>query len=94
MDLHEIINSRNCSIVDVRTRAEFQSGHAIGSINIPLQEITTRMEEFNQLPQPIVLCCASGGRSGQAESYLISLGLDCINAGSWLNVNRIVNSKD
>jgi phage shock protein E len=33
------------------------------------------------------LCCASGGRSGQAEYYLSQQGVECLNGGSWLNVN-------
>jgi rhodanese-related sulfurtransferase len=41
------------------------------------------------LEQPLVLCCASGGRSGQATYFLSQLGIDCVNAGSWLDVNYI-----
>jgi len=52
-----------------------------------LQEIQNRKEEIMALAQPIVLCCASGMRSGQATAYLKSLGVDCENGGSWLDVN-------
>lgn len=75
------------TIVDVRTPGEFMGGHVAGSINIPLQEIQQRIEEIKALPQPIILCCASGNRSGQATSYLKSLGIDCSNGGSWIDVN-------
>ena len=75
------------TIVDVRTPGEFMGGHVEGSINIPLQEIQQRIEEIKALPQPIILCCASGNRSGQATSYLRSLGIDCANGGSWLDLN-------
>ena len=75
------------TIVDVRTPSEFMGGHAAGSINIPLQEIQTRIEEIANMVQPIVLCCASGNRSGQATVYLKSLGIDCENGGSWMDVN-------
>lgn len=75
------------TIVDVRTPAEFMGGHVVGSINIPLQEIQQRLEELKQLPKPIVLCCASGNRSGQATSFLRSQGVDCSNGGSWLDLN-------
>ena len=75
------------TIVDVRTPGEFMGGHVEGSINIPLQEIQQRIEEIKALPQPIILCCASGNRSGQATSYLKSLGIDCSNGGSWIDVN-------
>lgn len=74
-------------IVDVRTPGEFMGGHVAGSINIPLNEIPKRLEEIKKLRQPLVLCCASGGRSGQATSYLRGLGVACENGGSWLDVN-------
>ncbi len=76
------------TIVDVRTPGEYMGGHVAGSINIPLQEIPDRMEEIKVLPQPIVLCCASGNRSGQATYFLKQHGLNCINGGSWLEVNN------
>lgn len=77
----------NATIVDVRTHGEFMGGHVAGSINIPLQEIPNRVEEFKSMPQPIILCCASGNRSGQATSFLKSHGVECSNGGSWLDVN-------
>jgi rhodanese-related sulfurtransferase len=77
----------NQTIVDVRTPGEFMGGHVAGSINIPLQEIPNRLSELKELQQPIVLCCASGGRSGQATTFLRNQGINCENGGSWLDVN-------
>ncbi len=76
------------TILDVRTSSEFRGGHVAGSINIPLQEIQQRVTEIKSLPQPIILCCASGGRSGQATAYLKSLGIECKNGGGWMDVNH------
>jgi phage shock protein E len=76
--------SNQKTIVDVRTPAEFMGGHVEGSINIPLQELVERVDEVNALQQPIILCCASGNRSGQATQYLQSIGIDCSNGGSWV----------
>lgn len=78
------------TIIDVRTPMEFMGGHVVDSINIPLNELPNRLEEVKQLKQPFILCCASGGRSGQAANYLKSLGMDCTNGGSWLDVNSKV----
>ena len=89
MNIQEIILEKQGTIVDVRTREEFMGGHAENSINIPLHEIDNRIEELKNMPKPLVLCCASGGRSGQATQYLTSQKLECINAGSWLDVNYI-----
>ena len=79
--------SNKQTIIDVRTPGEFMGGHVAGSINIPLQEIQQRIDEIKTLPQPIILCCASGNRSGQATSFLKNIGIDCSNGGSWLDVN-------
>lgn len=81
------------TIVDVRTVEEYRGGHVAGSINIPLQEVVSRVEEIKELPQPIIFCCASGNRSGQATHYFRSMGIDCENGGSWLDVNYQLNNK-
>jgi len=83
------MNAKNKTIVDVRTPAEFMRGNIAGSINIPLQEIQQRLDEFRQLPQPIILCCASGMRSAQATAFLRNSGIDCENGGSWVDVNSV-----
>ncbi len=77
------------TIIDVRTPGEFMGGNVVGSINIPLGEITSRLEDIKKMDQPIALCCASGGRSGQATMFLKQHGVDCFNGGSWLDVNGL-----
>lgn len=75
------------TIVDVRTPGEFAGGSVADAINIPLNEVPERIAEFQNMKQPLILCCASGNRSGQACSYLNSQGISCHNGGSWLDVN-------
>ena len=79
--------SNGAAIIDVRTPSEYQGGHVAGSKNIPLQSIESRLREIKAINKPIILCCASGMRSGQATSFLKKQGLDCINGGSWTKVN-------
>lgn len=76
-------------VIDVRSPMEFMGGHVAGSINIPLQEIPAKLEEIKSMKGKILLCCASGNRSGQAAAFLKSHGVSCENAGSWLDVNAI-----
>ena len=85
-NIEELIKTGKATIVDVRTRAEFMGGHVEGSINIPLQELPTRLAEFKKM-EHVVLCCASGNRSGQATAYLKQNGIECENGGSWMDVN-------
>ena len=67
--------NKNATIVDVRTRAEYQGGHVANSINIPLQELPDRLKELRKLPQPLVLCCASGARSAMLIVQVMKLAV-------------------
>lgn len=82
--------AKGAVIIDVRSPAEFQGGHVAGSVNIPLQIIDGKIEEIKAMNKPVVLCCASGNRSGQATYILQAQGVECENGGSWLQVNALV----
>jgi phage shock protein E len=87
MNIEQLVRSKQCTVVDVRTRGEFMGGHVAGAVNIPLQDLQSKLVEIRQLKQPLVLCCASGNRSGQAQRYLAAEGINCVNGGSWFDVN-------
>ncbi|WP_244147693.1 rhodanese-like domain-containing protein [Leptospira yanagawae] len=74
-------------VVDVRTVAEFNAGHYPTAKNIPVDEVSKRVDEFGDKNQTIILYCASGGRSGSAKSFLESIGYkQVINAGGLSNM--------
>lgn len=79
---------RGALVVDVRTSGEFNSGHVKGSHNIPLDRIQREAPRLIKTKRPVVFCCASGMRSGQAARWLKQQGLECINGGSWRKVQR------
>lgn len=81
------MNNLPKTIVDVRTPGEFMGGHVEGSINIPLNQIKYSIDALKSMPQPIILCCASGARSAYAKTLLSSHGINCQDGGSWLSVN-------
>lgn len=81
--------AKNHEIIDVRTPSEFAGGHMEGAINIPLQSIHRHLDDIAKLPQPVILCCKSGTRSGMAKSILKKQGIDCINGGSWQSVAKL-----
>lgn len=75
-------------IVDVRTKVEFAFAHKDGSINIPLDSLKDRMKELDNT-KPIILCCASGGRSAMAKHTLIANGFKNVhNAGTWKTLTK------
>ena len=83
MNIQELINDTATAIVDVRTEIEFAEGNVSGSINIPLHNIIEKVGDLKAM-QPLVLCCLSGVRSGQATAFLQAQGCDDVhNGGGW-----------
>lgn len=68
-------------LIDVRTPTEFKSGHAKGSQNIPLQNLSSKINKLKN--KEVVLVCRSGGRAAQAKGLLKQNGIKAYNAGSW-----------
>ena len=55
--------------IDVRSVAEFAAGHIPGAINIPMEEMASRLSDLH--PEiPIVLICKGGTRAGMVASFL------------------------
>ena len=83
----ENVNLKEATIIDVREPDEFSMGCVEGSINIPLGQVPNKVEEFKAMKRPLVLCCRSGNRSGQAVQFLAANGLEEIyNGGGWDDV--------
>ena len=77
------LRQRGAALVDVRSAAEFAHGNAPGSINIPLPELAGRLAEIPKTA-PVVVCCASGTRSGMARLLLKKNGYaEVHNIGTW-----------
>lgn len=80
-------------VIDVRTVGEFRSGNVSGSLNIPLDQIGSKMKKIKQMRKPIVLCCASGMRSATATGMLKNAGIESVyNGRTWSKVDRLLNS--
>jgi phage shock protein E len=75
--------SDGAQLIDVRTKAEFDSGNIPGSKNIPLQILGTQLNKLDK-SKPIITCCASGMRSATAKGILKSNGFKEVhNGGAW-----------
>ena len=73
MDMME--KEKNYIILDVRTVAEYESGHIPGAICIPNETIgTEKIPELPDKDQLILVYCRSGNRSKQASEKLVKLG--------------------
>jgi phage shock protein E len=85
---------RGAAIIDVRTPAEYRSGHLPGAINIPLDELSTRIAQHAPKPdQVLLLHCLSGTRSGFGKRTLRRMGYrNAFNLGSYGRAERIVRA--
>ncbi len=70
-------------IVDVRTAAEFKSGHIQGALNIPLDQIRSKAADLKKKNKIVITCCRSGNRSKMAKGLLSSAGITVYNGGAW-----------
>lgn len=71
-------------LIDVRTPAEYRSGHISGALNIPLETLREH-ELLTAVPDvstPIIVYCRSGRRSTDAGQLLVKNGYQYVmNAG-------------
>ncbi|MGH7443129.1 MAG: rhodanese-like domain-containing protein, partial [bacterium] len=58
---------------DVRSKAEFRTGHLAGAVNIPLWNLSGALNQLDK-SQPLVVYCRSGHRSALALRTLRSAG--------------------
>ena len=66
-------------VLDVRTADEYAQGHLPNATNIPVQELSSRLDEVaklagNDKAHPIVVYCAKGGRAAKAKDQLDAAG--------------------
>ncbi len=78
----------NAFIIDVREKGEFESGHLVNAINIPMSEFRDRLDEIPK-DIPVYLHCRSSQRSYNVISALQGLGYrNLINiSGSFLGIS-------
>lgn len=62
-------------LLDVRSQAEYDAGHAYGAVHIPHTEVSTKAPSLlKDKNQTIKVYCKSGGRAGKAKQALEALG--------------------
>lgn len=67
-------------LLDVRTTAEFAGGHLPGAVNIPVDELRSRLSELPR-ERPIAAYCQVGQRGYLATRVLRQSGFNVVNLG-------------
>jgi phage shock protein E len=77
-------------VIDVRTQAEWDSGHVERAVHIPHGEIANRIDEVtSDKNAKIVVYCAAGSRAGKAKVALEQLGFTKVeNAGGYDDIKH------
>lgn len=69
-------SSPTVPILDVRTRAEFETAHIPGSVNIPLAQLPSVCAEIAAAPGRLVVTCQAGPRSERAVELMRQQGCE------------------
>ncbi len=73
----QLINHEGATLLDVREDKEYQDGHILDSIHIPLGKLAGRLDELEALKsKPLVIGCRSGHRSATACAQLRKQGFE------------------
>lgn len=72
-EVREKLEDNKCEIIDIRPEREFKEGHIPGAENIPMSELTSRIEKHEWNEKEVIVVCPIGQSSRQAgrliESY-------------------------
>lgn len=72
-----LINHEDAVVVDVRSIAEFNKGHIVNAINIPLNGLGKQLQQLEKYKErPIIVACKSGSRSATAAKMLMKKGFE------------------
>ena len=83
--LEAVLKENNYTIVDVRTKEEYQSGHVVGAINIPYDEIDDQVKLDQS--KTILVYCQSGNRSKIAYQTLKDFGYEVMDLGGYQTIS-------
>ena len=65
-------------LIDVREPEEWEAGHAVGAVSIPMSQFAERQDEFPREDEFLVICQA-GARSLRVATALAASGYSPIN---------------
>lgn len=93
-DMEKLTGNDSVTLLDTRTKKEFDSGHIEGFINIPLDELRERLGEIDK-EKPVYVMCQSGLRSYIATRILEGRGYEAYNfSGGYRYYDMVINDRE
>ena len=74
-ELAQLIQQRQVVAVDTREAAPYARAHIPGAVNLPIEEIETRLAELHMLEGEPILYCRSGDKSKELADKLAQGGV-------------------
>lgn len=70
-----MINRSNAVLLDIREKKDFEAGHIVDSIHIPMAKLATNIAELEKYKtRPVIVACRLGQQSADAVKILKSAG--------------------
>lgn len=89
----KMINHDDAVMLDVREDSEYQKGHIINCVHVPMSYLSDRLKELDKFKdKPVIVGCRSGHRSAQACAMLKKQGFENVynlsgGVMAWQNAN-------
>ncbi len=79
-EVTQLINKEEATVVDIRNRDDFKSGHLPNSINIPARDLEKRLSELQAYKEkPVILICKTGTTAGASGALMTKQGFTNLN---------------
>lgn len=76
----KIINKGKTAIIDIRDQKQYQAGHILNAVHVPLSSLQDRIPKLEKFKgQPIIIVDESGKESDKAAAILKKEGFSQIN---------------
>lgn len=75
LQVTQLINSKNATIVDIRAPEEFAKGSLPNARNLPADKVKDRVRELKK-DKPLIIVCANGQAAGKVAAQLRSSGFN------------------
>ncbi len=95
----DLINNEDALVIDVRPEADYNKGHILNSLNVPMSRFKDQIEQLKKhQDRTLIISCNSGGQSAAACTTLRKAGFEKVfnlSGGilAWQSDNRPISRK-